>query len=72
MKCPFGNNATCTAPNTQCHYWAGTFCALDVSKQANDKIYSMGQSNGTEITATERTVIRVAALIETMREGDKT
>lgn len=31
--CPYKDGAKCTAPNTDCPHWQGTFCELDESSK---------------------------------------
>lgn len=44
MNCEYGHGyGSCTAPNTQCPHWQGTFCDLDIvlcnncKNRSNDK-----------------------------------
>lgn len=34
MYCEYGHGR-CTAPDTKCIYWMGTFCEYDVDKNSN-------------------------------------
>ena len=33
MMCPYKDGAKCTAPDTDCQHWQGTFCELNESSK---------------------------------------
>ena len=43
MSCEFG---PCTAPDTNCPHWQGTFCEIDVEKERQENNGVMSNHNG--------------------------
>lgn len=60
MKCEYGHG-DCTAPDTKCIHWMGTFCELDIAeavervrkyaKEHPEVIYKIGDQNKFTIKA---------------------